>query len=140
MLWATEAEVKRIVEAAVAPIKATLDQVLAALTQLKTGQETLHTMAVSEQEFLDRLTKSAQQTTDAEQSAINLLTTLTAEVRDALAAKDYTAAAAKLDAIDASTSALAAAIVANTPAASTGTTGGGTTTTNGGTTTGTTGP
>lgn len=84
--------------------------ILALLTQLVQGEQKI--MAI-----LDDLTAQVTKNTDAEQSAIVLLTQLGDLLRNA--GTDPTKIQAIITQLDSSKEALAAAVVANTPAAAT---------------------
>lgn len=89
-------------------VEAKLDQILTALRGLNLKENTI--MAT-----LATLTTQVTANTDAEASAIQLLTNISAALK--AAASDPTAIAALATQLETSRAALAAAVVANTPAA-----------------------
>ena len=66
---------------------------------------------------MDDLKASVQRNTDAEAAVVTLLTGISQQLKDALAANDPAAIQAVITQLDANTAAAAAAVVANTPAA-----------------------
>jgi hypothetical protein len=77
-------------------------------------------LATTEKQLMKTLADinaSVQAETTVEQSAITLMTSLSQQLKDALATQDPAAIQAIIDQLDNNNAALAAAVVANTPAA-----------------------
>jgi hypothetical protein len=91
-------------------VLARLDLVLDKLDLVVSNQETIMTV-------MDDLNAAVQRNTDAEASVITLLTGISQQLKDALAANDPAAIQAVITQLDANTAAAAAAVVANTPVA-----------------------
>ena len=91
-------------------VLARLGAIMDRLDLVSSNQETMMSI-------MDDLKASVQRNTDAEAAVVTLLTGISQQLKDALAANDPAAIQAVITQLDANTASAAAAVVANTPAA-----------------------
>jgi hypothetical protein len=94
-----------------------LKKVTASLTRIEHLLEQLVQLEETEVTQMDDLNTEVAQNTDAVQSAITLMNSLSQQLKDAVASNDPAAVQAVIDQLDANTNELAASVAANTPAA-----------------------